>query len=116
MTDERAIAEQAIEQAEHAAEDAAILVATELMLEHVRPVRKHEAILRIVAAYVHPLTGKPHSYSSAETLVETDPMYAEHLAELRRIGRDRALAQSKVWAARVRAELAVRCLGTEVGA
>lgn len=49
------------------AEQEAGLTAREMELEHSRPVRKHEAILRIMERQVQP-SGKPHSYSSAEAL------------------------------------------------
>lgn len=51
--------------------------AHELRLEDERPVAKVAAIARLMQG-VNPLTGKPHSASSAEAVVETDPEYAAY--------------------------------------
>ncbi|HMU61576.1 MAG TPA: hypothetical protein PKA66_07330 [Gemmatimonadales bacterium] len=77
-------------------------------LEDERHVRKIEAIERIAATSVQPVSKKPHSLSSAESQVELDDEYRAFLTELREAGRRRMLAGASAWAARQRAELAVR--------
>lgn len=85
--------------------DAAHTLAT---LEDQRHAFKLEAIERIAATSVQPVSGKPHSFSSAEALVETDEAYADFLAELREAARQRVLVAASAWALRLQAELAVR--------
>lgn len=85
----------------------AALIRHEMALDHLRPVRKHEAIARIMASGLNPMTGKPHSYSSAETLAETDPEYAHQLAELRDAVAARATAAAEQRAAELLAEYLV---------
>lgn len=50
----------------------------EMVIEDTRPIKKVEAIGRIIGTTNH-ATGKPHSASSAEALVELDGEYAEVL-------------------------------------
>lgn len=76
----------------------------EMALDQLRPVRKHEAITRIMASGINPTTGKPHSYSSAEQLAETDQAYARHLEELRDALAARITAAAEQRAAELRAE------------
>ena len=52
--------------------------AAEMELEDNRPAHKQVAILRIIKSGPNPLTGKPHSASSAEAVVETDAGYAAY--------------------------------------
>lgn len=54
----------------------------ELRLEDMRPAHKMDAILRIMQG-TNPLTGKAHSASSAEAVVETDAEYAAYRAAQR---------------------------------
>ena len=68
-------------------------------LEHTKPVAKMEAIASLVGTE-NPLTGKPHSASSAETMVESVPRYAEPLRALRVAELDRILADAKYEAIR----------------
>lgn len=56
--------------------------AYELKLEDGRPAEKLAAIQRIMGA-PNMLTGKPHSASSAEAIVETDLAYAAYRARQR---------------------------------
>jgi len=51
------------------------------------------------------LTGKPHSFSSAEAVVHTDDIYAEHLKKLREAARDRIVAKGRYDAAVAAAKL-----------
>ena len=71
----------------------------EMRLEAERPVQKHAAILRIMQNQTAP-SGKPHSYSSAEALAETDAEYAAFLEEQRAHKRHVILTRAKAWAAR----------------
>lgn len=49
-------------------------VSMEMLLEDTRPLVKYEAVSRIMGT-PNTLTGKPHSASSAEAIVETDAEY-----------------------------------------
>ena len=77
-------------------------------LEDQRHLFKLAAIERLAANSTQPISGKPHSYSSAESLAETDEAYASYLAELREAARQRILVAASAWALRLQAELAVR--------
>jgi hypothetical protein len=79
----------------------------EMALEQLRPVRKHEAITRIMGTGLNPMTGKPHSYSSAELLVEADPEYTRHLEDLREAVAARITAAAEQRAAELLAEYLV---------
>lgn len=72
--------EDLIEAARLQAVEVAELTRRESELEAERPLAKYSAVLRVAASGVQPLSGKAHSFSSAEELVESDPVYAEHLA------------------------------------
>lgn len=54
-------------------------VRTRRTIEAQKPIAKREATKRLVGTE-NELTGKPHSASSAEAIVETDPQYATFLA------------------------------------
>lgn len=54
--------------------------AAEMELEDNRAAHKQAAILRLIAGGPNPLTGKAHSASSAEAVVETDAEYAAYRA------------------------------------
>jgi hypothetical protein len=68
-------------------------VADEMKIEDNRIVVKMAAVNRIMTAGDNPLTGKPHSFSSAEALVNTDSEYAEYLGKLREATKQRILAR-----------------------
>lgn len=72
----------AIDQAIGRVMDAALLYAKAraavMELEDNRPAHKQAAILRIIETGPNPLTGKQHSASSAEAVVETDAGYAAY--------------------------------------
>ena len=57
-------------------------VRAEMQIEDERPLAKLEAITRLMAL-PNALTGKPHSASSAEAIVETDAAYAAYLSAKR---------------------------------
>ena len=66
------------------------------------------AILRIMQAPAP--SGKPHSWSSAEALRETDPEYAAWKARDHELAQRRGQAETDLWAARLRAEYLGRTL------
>jgi hypothetical protein len=68
-------------------------VEDEMRLEDNRIAVKMAAISRIMTAGDNPLTGKPHSFSSAEALVNTDTEYSDYLSKLRDAARKRILAR-----------------------
>jgi hypothetical protein len=51
------------------------------------------------------LTGKPHSFSSAETAAASDPAYTDYLERLREAARERILAAGAYAAAVAAARL-----------
>ena len=61
----------------------ATAVKEEMTLEDLRANQKFAAIERIMKSGDNPLTGKPHSASSAEAIVNLDPEYSAYLAQLR---------------------------------
>lgn len=90
---------------EKAAEALADAVVAEMALEDNRHNVKLSAIEHIMAAGDNKLTGKPHSFSSAEALVHTDDTYADHLSKLRDAARARILAKGAYDAAVAAARL-----------
>lgn len=90
---------------EQAATTLADAVVHEMELEDTRHVVKLNAIEYIMGSGDNKLTGKPHSFSSAEALVHTDDSYAEHLTKLRHAARDRILAKGRYDAAVAAARL-----------
>lgn len=95
-------------QIEAAGDALAEAVKTEMALEDTRPQIKFAAIERIMAAGDNPLTGKPHSFSSAEAQVHIDQTYVDFLARVREatVTRIRARAQyeAALAAARIHSE------------
>lgn len=77
----------------------------EMELDHQRHVVKMQTIAKIVRSGDNPLTGKPHSFSSAELLVEQDPDYAQHMAKLREATEKRIIARGDYESALVEAQL-----------
>lgn len=86
---ERALNEYVGRRAEFARE-----VQKEMQHEAGRAEVKAQAIRRLMDGDANPLTGKPHSASSAEAIVETDPEYAAYLAAGREIVRRKMWAQT----------------------
>lgn len=84
---------------EDAAAALAEAVTKEATLEDNRAVVKLAAIERIMRAGDNTMTGKPHSFSSAEAAVNTDPEYQEYLQNQRLAVRDRILARGQYDAA-----------------
>jgi hypothetical protein len=106
------VAEAEIDEVEKAMTAYAAAVEAEMAGEHRRPIVKLEAIARLMQG-PNPLNGKPHSASSAEAAVETDPEYSAHLAEQRQLVRGKIEAQGVFVAARMRAQLAIAALMAE---
>ncbi len=90
---------------EQAAVSLADAVTHEMELEDTRHIIKLNAIEHIMGSGDNKLTGKPHSFSSAEAVVHTDDVYAAHLAKLRHAARDRILAKGRYDAAVAAAKL-----------
>jgi hypothetical protein len=82
----------------------------EMELEAARPIAKAAAVRRIMETE-NPDTGKPHSATSAEKVVESDAEYAEFLKTLRGVTLNKHAAYSAVVAANLRAELAIALAG-----
>lgn len=93
-------------QIEATGEALAEAVKAEMALEDTRPQIKFAAIERIMAAGDNPLTGKPHSFSSAEAAVHVDQTYMDFLARVREatVNRIRARAQYEAALARARVQ------------
>jgi hypothetical protein len=68
-------------------------VEAEQSLEDARINIKLAAIERIMARGDNQLTGKPHSFSSAEAVVNTDDDYQEYLERQRNAVRNRIIAK-----------------------
>jgi hypothetical protein len=64
-----------------------------MQLEDHRAVVKLTAIDRIMRSGDNPMTGKAHSFSSAEAMVNTDEEYQNYLAKIRDAVRQRILAR-----------------------
>lgn len=83
-------------------------VKEEMTLEDLRANIKFAAIERIMHSGDNPLTGKPHSASSAEAIVNLDPEYAAYLTQLRdavaRKIRAKAQYEAALAAARLQSE------------
>lgn len=98
-----------VKQIEIAGEALAEAVKAEMALEDTRHHVKIVAIDRIMKAGDNPLTGKPHSFSSAEAQVHGDQTYIDFLARVREatVNRIRARAQyeAALAAARIHSEV-----------
>lgn len=89
----------------------ALAVTRETTLENGRHTVKLAAIERIMKAGDNIMTGKPHSFSSAEAAVTLDSQYAQYLEDLAQAQHERIIAR-----ARYDAALAAARLGAEVAA
>lgn len=87
-----------------AATQLADAVTNEMALEDNRHNVKMQVIERIMAGE-NKLTGKPHSFSSAETAAASDPAYTDYLEQLRFAARERILAKGAYDAAVAAARL-----------
>ena len=74
-------------------------ISNEMSLEDGRIKIKMEAVQRIMRSGDNPMTAKPHSYSSAEAIVNTDSEYSDYLAELREAAVNRMIARGNYDAA-----------------
>ena len=88
-----------------AAANLADATAAEMRLEDERIAHKLAAIDRIMSRGDNPLTGKPHSYSSAESVVNTDEDYQTYLGKIRSAVHDRIIARGTYDAALAEARL-----------
>lgn len=77
----------------------------EMALEDSRINAKLAAIDRIMSAGDNQLTGKPHSFSSAEGIVNTDAQYQDYLERQRDAVRQRIIARGAYDAAIAAARL-----------
>jgi hypothetical protein len=102
-----ALAETEIDRIRNAAADLMEAVTHEAQLEDQRAMKKFDAIRRLMQT-TNELTGKPHSASSAEAIVESDPEYAKHREWQRLATANTIRARAVLKAAEFRAELAVR--------
>lgn len=90
---------------ETAASNLADATDVEMRLEDERVHHKLAAIDRIMSGGDNPFTSKPHSFSSAEAIVNTDDGYQEYLSRLRMAVRDRIIARGNYDAALAAARL-----------
>jgi hypothetical protein len=90
---------------ETAAARLAEITTHEMALEDARINTKLAAIGRIMSAD-NALTGKPHSFSSAEAIVNTDAEYQQYLERLREAAHNRIVARGAYDAAVASARLA----------
>jgi len=81
-------------------------VRRESELEDNRISVKMAAVERIMKSGDNPLTGKPHSFSSAEALVNTDADYSDYLGQCRDAAHARMIARGNYDAALATARLA----------
>lgn len=80
-------------------------VGAEMALEDARAGIKMAAVQRIMASGDNPMTSKPHSYSSAEAIVNTDREYSDYLAKMREAAVTRIMAKGAYDAAIAEARL-----------
>jgi hypothetical protein len=80
-------------------------VSAEQAIEDARINVKMAAVGRIMHSGDNPLTGKAHSFSSAEALVNTDEEYQQYLERQRNAVRERILAKGAYDAAVASARL-----------
>jgi hypothetical protein len=106
LTNPLAPTEEAIAAYEQAGERYAHLVGREMELEADRHTAKQAAIRRIMQG-VNELTEKPHSASSAESVVETDAEYRSYLRRQTDTVVEKNLALTAMTSARLRAMLAL---------
>jgi hypothetical protein len=92
-------------QIERAGDALADAVKIEMTLEDTRPQIKFAAIERLMAAGDNPLTGKPHSFSSAEAQVHIDQTYMDFLARVREATVNRIRARAQYEAALAQAQI-----------
>lgn len=84
-----------VHQIQNAYEKYAKAVGAEMALEDARAGIKMAAVQRIMASGDNPMTSKPHSYSSAEAIVNTDREYSNYLAKMREAAVNRIMAKGE---------------------
>lgn len=92
---------------ERAGQALAQAVLAEQALEDARINAKLAAIERIMSKGDNPFTGKPHSFSSAENIVNTDEEYQTYLERQRHAAQTRIIARAAYDAAVAAAHLGV---------
>jgi hypothetical protein len=102
----------AVQQSEKAGIAYAKLCAQEMDLEAGRAAVKRDALRRIMAGD-NDLTKRPHSASSAEDIVSTDPVYREYLKTMSETVLEKNIAFAHAQASRLMAELAIAQLHIE---
>lgn len=92
---------------EAAAQKLAEAVRAEMALHSARGVKKSEGICRLLGTN-NPENDRPHSATSAEKVVESDQLYADHLAACRDSVVARIRAEAEYESAKLTAQLLVR--------
>lgn len=100
-------ADQAIVEVMDRATEYASARDAELELEDERAGEKQSAIRRVMESGDNPLTGKAHSASSAEAVVETDASYADYKRKQRDATVRTIMTRARYEAAKYRAQLLV---------
>jgi hypothetical protein len=98
-------AQQLVTKIENTVKNYAEAVKAEMFFEDSRAQVKMAAVQRIMRAGDNAMTGKPHSYSSAEAIVNTDREYSDYLGKLREAAVARILARGAYDAALAEARL-----------
>lgn len=98
-------AKQLVDQIKNTCENYANTVKIEMTFEDNRAKVKMAAVQRIMRAGDNPMTGKPHSYSSAEAIVNTDSEYSDYLDKMREAAVKRITARGAYDAALAEARL-----------
>jgi len=115
MEFENDVARKAIRNVRVAGESLGLAKMEEQRLEDERCTAKRDAIVRIMQSE-NPLTGKAHSASSAEAVVETDAEYAAYRKSQRQAVLDTQCAFADYEAAKLTAQLEVALIRAQVSA
>lgn len=99
------VTQQLVAKIETATKNYAAAVKTEMSFEDNRAEVKMAAVQRIMRAGDNAMTGKPHSYSSAEAIVNTDREYNDYLGKIREAAAARIIARGAYDAAIAEARL-----------
>lgn len=99
------VTQQLVAKIEEATKNYAAAVKAEMSFEDNRAQVKMAAVQRIMRAGDNAMTGKPHSYSSAEAIVNTDREYNDYLGKMRDAAVVRIVARGAYDAALAEARL-----------
>jgi hypothetical protein len=97
---------EAIQRVREAGAAHTLAIAHEAALQREKPIRKHDAIGRLMQT-TNDLTSKVHSCTSAEAVVELDAAYFAFCHELTKATCQREMARTEAIAARLEAQLAL---------